>query len=556
MGKRLKTIRLPAALLLTFSMLFSLQVPSMAEGDGGVQTLKKEIPIKVEQSNKSGQISDSTFIYELKGLDEASVDAMQTLPEDSLSKSSTDEAKDDLYTFTIKGWEEPGELPMSFDADDDQGKIHFTKPGEYRYELRHSKADEAKHTDVTNWAEIPVYTIHVYIINDGKGGLNLKAVTASTDAADNKVSEIRFEYTRKSGGGGGGPSAPKKYTLTYETFGGTEYEPVEYKSGADAAKEILEKLPVKAGYLFEGWYEDKDLKNPVGASETDQLTDQLEEEETYVMDRDRWIYAKWKEVSLNKDDHYAYIIGYPDGTVQPQGKITRAEVATIFFRLLMDETRTAMWSTENDYSDVAREDWFNNAISTLTGGSIVLGYPDGTFRPNNPITRAEFATIAARFDKSEPDTSDSKLTDIKGHWAEQYIKKAEALGYIEGYEDHSFKPNQDITRAEAMTLINRVLDRATVKIHGLLEDDMVQWIDNMDTGKWYYVAVQEATNSHEYQKDPDEVWSQMRENRDWEALEKVDSKPDSSSNPGNVATITGFFSAVGSAVQRLFGAIF
>ena len=164
-------------------------------------------------------------------------------------------------------------------------------------------------------------------------------------------------------------------------------------------------------------------------------------------------------------------------------------MATIFFRLLMDETRTAMWSTENDYSDVAREDWFNNAISTLTGGSIVLGYPDGTFRPNNPITRAEFATIAARFDKSEPDTSDSKLTDIKGHWAEQYIKKAEALGYIEGYEDHSFKPNQDITRAEAMTLINRVLDRATVKIHGLLEDDMVQWIDNMDTGKWYYVAV-------------------------------------------------------------------
>ena len=556
MEKRMKAVRLPVALLLLASMLLPFPLLSQAAGDTGTQTLKKEIPVKVEQSKKSGQIANTSFEYELKGLDTDSIEAMQTLPEDSLSKSSDSAKKADLYTFQISGWTTPGELPMSYDADDNKGVIHFTKAGEYRYELSHSQADQSNHKDVTNWADLPVYTIHVYIADDQKGGLKLKAVTASTDGADDKVSEITFEYTGKSGGSTPTPPptpSPSTYTLTYVTFGGTEYPKAEYRSGADAAKDILANVPVKAGYLFEGWYEDEDLTNPITENEAGRLKNRLEDDDSYIMSKDRWIYAKWKEVALNKDDHYAYIIGYPDGTVQPQGKITRAEVATIFFRLLMDETRTSMWYTENDYSDVDKENWFNNAVSTLSNGSIVTGYPDGTFKPNHPITRAEFATIAARFDKSEPDVSDSRLTDIKNHWAEEYIKKAEALGYIEGYEDHSFKPNQDITRAEAMTLINRVLDRDTIQVHGLLEDDMVQWIDNMDQEKWYYVAVQEATNSHEYQKDPDEVWSGMRENRDWEALEKVDSKPDSSSNPGNVAKITSVFSSIGNAFKSLFG---
>ena len=223
---------------------------------------------------------------------------------------------------------------------------------------------------------------------------------------------------------------------------------------------------------------------------------------------------------LNGDDHYAYIVGYPNGNVEPNGNITRAEVATIFFRLLTEEVRTANSTQSNSLSDVTRGQWFNHAVSTLSSMGIVKGHNDGTFAPNAPITRAEFAAIAARFDDKNTDTS-SKFTDIASHWAKNEIGIAANKGWINGYPDGTFRPNQYITRAEAMTLVNRVLNRLPENSSDLL-DSMIKWPDNSDASQWFYLAVQEATNSHYYKTKENkfEKWTELRETRDWTELEK------------------------------------
>ena len=225
---------------------------------------------------------------------------------------------------------------------------------------------------------------------------------------------------------------------------------------------------------------------------------------------------------LNGDDHFAYIVGYPNGNVEPNGNITRAEVATIFFRLLTEEVRTANSTQSNSLSDVTRGQWFNHAVSTLSSMGIVKGHNDGTFAPNAPITRAEFAAIAARFDDKNTDTS-SKFTDIASHWAKNEIGIAANKGWINGYPDGTFRPNQYITRAEAMTLVNRVLNRLPENSSDLL-DSMIKWPDNSDASAWYYLAVQEATNSHAYsdksKDDKYEKWTTIRDARDWTELEK------------------------------------
>ncbi len=241
--------------------------------------------------------------------------------------------------------------------------------------------------------------------------------------------------------------------------------------------------------------------------------------------------------TLNTEDHYGYIIGYPDGTVQPGGSITRAEVATIFFRMLTDSSRTEFWSQTNSFSDVPSTAWFNNAVSTLTKAGIIAGYEDGTFQPNATITRAEFATIAVRFFDATYDGKDY-FTDIDGHWAQQYINDAANAGLVNGYEDGTFGPNKAITRAEAMALVNRALDRHPDADHFL--KDMVTWPDNSDTKAWYYEDVQEATNSHEYtmktntDKTKYENWTKMLKMRDWKAFEAAWSDANSASNPGEV----------------------
>ena len=223
---------------------------------------------------------------------------------------------------------------------------------------------------------------------------------------------------------------------------------------------------------------------------------------------------------LNGDDHYAYIVGYPNGNVEPNGNITRAEVATIFFRLLTEEVRTANSTQSNSLSDVTRGQWFNHAVSTLSSMGIVKGHNDGTFAPNAPITRAEFAAIAARFDDKNTNTS-SKFTDIASHWAKNEIGIAANKGWINGYPDGTFRPNQYITRAEAMTLVNRVLNRLPENSSDLL-DSMIKWPDNSDASAWYYLAVQEATNSHYYKTKENkfEKWTELRKTRDWTELEK------------------------------------
>ena len=245
--------------------------------------------------------------------------------------------------------------------------------------------------------------------------------------------------------------------------------------------------------------------------------------------------------ALSSVDHYAYMVGYPDGMVHPEKQITRAETATIFFRMLTDESREDYWSQVNPYYDVLPEDWFNNAVSTLTNAGILNGYPDGNFAPNGNITRAEFAAMAVRFfTDEEEDVKGDSFPDIADHWANYEINLAYAKDIIEGYPDGTFKPDQEITRAEAVTIVNRVLERYPHKEY--LLEDMIVWPDNMDETMWYYEDIQEATNSHvfdrEYDEDkvPYEIWTELLPVRDWVALEREWSDYNSSHNPGEVVS--------------------
>ena len=226
-------------------------------------------------------------------------------------------------------------------------------------------------------------------------------------------------------------------------------------------------------------------------------------------------------LGLNTTDHFAYIVGYGNGEVRPQNNITRAEVATIFFRLLTDDVRGENLTKTNRYSDVAATSWYNTAVSTLSSMGIITGYPDGTFRPNAAITRAEFAAIAARFD-NDGDKTAAKFSDIASHWAKDEISIAYNNGWITGYPNGTFGPQRDITRAETMTLVNRVLNRQPETEDDLLPN-MTVWTDNANPKAWYYLAVQEATNSHYYEFKTNsqyEKWTELRETRDWTQLEK------------------------------------
>ena len=218
---------------------------------------------------------------------------------------------------------------------------------------------------------------------------------------------------------------------------------------------------------------------------------------------------------LNGEDHYAYLLGYEDGTVRPNGNISRAEVATVLFRLLKDDVRAQNLTKENAYSDVSDTAWYAAAVSTLSKMGVISGYPDGTFRPNAPITRAEFAAMIARFDETAK-SADTPFTDISGHWAENAIGKAYGNGWVEGSSKTVFCPESNLTRAETATLLNRVLHRLPEKESDLLANQ-IAWPDNPETF-WGYLAIQEATNSHEYERKADgvhETQTAKRENRDW-----------------------------------------
>ena len=370
--------------------------------------------------------------------------------------------------------------------------------------------------------------------NKGQGGYEqIDRWTAETADEYTPVEKDPYTITLKA-------AHPLMYTLTYDVTGdlpegytapakqtlvnGSKYTVAEVPASVSGSKD-----GVNGTFTFVGW-KDKDGKVLTGEQ---QLT-------ADITLHGVWTFTKKSSGSggggrkptvtipddvptgLNGDDHYAYIVGYPNGNVEPNGNITRAEVATIFFRLLTEEVRTANSTQSNSLSDVTRGQWFNHAVSTLSSMGIVKGHNDGTFAPNAPITRAEFAAIAARFDDKNTDTS-SKFTDIASHWAKNEIGIAANKGWINGYPDDTFRPNQYITRAEAMTLVNRVLNRLPENSSDLL-DSMIKWPDNSDASAWYYLAVQEATNSHAYsdksKDDKYEKWSKLRETRDWTELEK------------------------------------
>ena len=317
------------------------------------------------------------------------------------------------------------------------------------------------------------------------------------------VNSVTYTYTfgrTHSGGHTSGGSTSTKLTLHYESNGGTSYKDESYSSGTTVT---LDKAPVRESYTFTGWYADKAL--------TDKITN-------VKMTGNKTVYAGWTATNvpdmLNGDDHYAYVVGYSDGTVRPNANISRAEVATIFFRLLKAEVRDGNLTAENAFKDVTDGEWHNKAISTMAKLGVVKGRNAEAFDPDAHITRAEFATICARFDKTQISTS-SNFTDISGHWAEKYIERAATLGWIAGYSDGTFRPSNYITRAEAMTMINRVLCRVPQSADDLL-NDMTVWPDNHPTN-WYYLAVQEATNSHDFDRkgEVNEKWTKLTNGSDW-----------------------------------------
>lgn len=312
--------------------------------------------------------------------------------------------------------------------------------------------------------------------------------------------DVTYVYRFGSTGGGSSSGHSTRYTLHYESNGGTAYKDERCSSGT---KVTLDKTPTRESYTFTGWYADKAL--------TQKIT-------SVTMNSDKTVYAGWEATGvpdkLNGDDHFAYVVGYSDSTVRPSANISRAEVATIFFRLLKSDIRDGNLTADNEFSDVSDGQWHNKAISTMAKLGIVKGRRADRFDPDASITRAEFAAICARFN-TKPVENSGSFSDISGHWAENEIERAAAFGWISGYPDGTFRPDARITRAEAMTMINRVLCRMPQSESDLL-DSMVTWPDNKPSD-WHYLAVQEATNSHDFNRQGEvgESWTKLTSVPDW-----------------------------------------
>lgn len=295
------------------------------------------------------------------------------------------------------------------------------------------------------------------------------------------------------------------YLVSYDLNGGERAENEEYEEEivAEGTPIALKAAPSKDGYVFAGW-SDGDTTYNAG--------------DAVVVEHAMTFTAQWKlegeeiiagmtglltVAGLGTDDHIAYVYGYPDGTVRPNGTITRAEVTTIFYRLLTSARRDEIFTSENSFRDVNSSMWYNKAVSSMAAGGYIQGYADGTFGANKPITRAEFVCLAARF--ATKTTGFASYTDVdNGHWAARSIAICASNGWVQGYEDGTFRPDQPITRAEAMTIINRMLGRGVSK--GYVCKGAARFTDN-DPGSWYYFEVLEATNDHEYRNArPFEQW--------------------------------------------------
>ena len=338
-------------------------------------------------------------------------------------------------------------------------------------------------------------TVRVLYIHNG----DVKTASSLVDADNAAVTVQAKEFSpyiilSKSAGGSGGGTGPTGYTLRYVSNGGTSYPNERYPAGAVVT---LDKTPIREGYTFTGWYAEPELTTRL---------------DTVRMDRSRTVYAGWSATPvpawLDHDDHFAYVYGYPDGHIGPHDRITRAEVAAIFFRLLREDVRAENQTSESPFEDVAADAWYVTEVSTLARLGVFVGQAPGVFAPDAAISRAEFAAVCARFDQSEV-SAVGVFSDVAGHWAEQYILRAAALGWVQGYPDGSFRPGSSVTRAEAIAMINRVLRRDPGSKDDLLPG-MKTWPDNPEEA-WYYLAVQEATNGHDFRRKDDgrEKWTAL-----------------------------------------------
>ena len=347
-------------------------------------------------------------------------------------------------------------------------------------------------------------------------GISVGAVSTYTftDVVANHTISATFQSTGGTGGGGTGSDKSDPH-LRFDSNGGTAFAPIDGHGSAFTINpydddEYGTHIPTRPGYRFTGWYRDSRLNTRVDEDDTIRVTGSMT------------LFAGWEETSvpdlLNGDDHYAYIQGYADGTVRPNANITRAQVATIFFRLLDEDVRNDYLTTTNRFPDVNEDYWANTAISTMAALGIINGRNNGTFDPNAYITRGEFAAICARFDDSDV-ISASTFSDISGYWAEDEIRRAAALGWVQGFGDGTYRPNENITRAQAVTMINRVLCRQPEEADDLLPG-MNTWSDCHE-GDWYYLAIQEAGNSHDYvAKDGYyESWTELNAAPDWSRYE-------------------------------------
>lgn len=301
------------------------------------------------------------------------------------------------------------------------------------------------------------------------------------------------------------------HTLTFDTMGGSRIDPVTVRHGNAVAKP---KDPVNGGYIFDGWYTDKTYRTPYNFAT--------------VLTQDTTIYAKWFLIALpgvtikkttpklNTSDHFAYVQGYPDGTVKPTGNITRAETAAILFRLMDEGSRKTYYSTKSGFRDVASGSWYNTYVATLNNAGVITDSSNGYFRPNEAITRAELAAMLANF--TETAGAANYFNDVSArYWAANAIAICAKLGWITGYPDGTFRPDKNVTRAELMAMINRATGRAPKSADAFLPG-MKTWIDNT-SDKWYYLDVQEATNSHSYTVKGSETWTALTSDPNWSLYE-------------------------------------
>lgn len=301
------------------------------------------------------------------------------------------------------------------------------------------------------------------------------------------------------------------HTLTFDTMGGSKIAPETVRHGLTVAKP---KDPVNGGYWFDGWYTDKTYRTPYNFATP--------------LTQDTTIYAKWFLIvlpgvtdkkatpKLNTSDHFAYVQGYPDGTVKPAGNITRAETAAILFRLMDDASRKTYYSTKSGFRDVASGSWYNTYVATLNNAGVITDSSNGYFRPNEAITRAELAAMLAKF--SETTGAANYFNDVSAkYWAANAIAICAKLGWITGYPDGTFRPDKNVTRAELMAMINRATGRAPKSADAFLPG-MKTWSDNT-ADKWYYLDVQEATNSHSYTVKGSETWTALTSDPNWSLYE-------------------------------------